>query len=157
MKLTTLVMAFTFFLFGIIVIPLSLMYVSISLGLPIISFPLSKIIGLVSSAAGAAIVFHATFLFFRLGKGTPVPVEPPKKLVIKGLYKYTRNPIYIAYFLVFLGEFLLFGHILLFIYLLLTILFFHSLVVYHEEPILKKRFGASYMEYIKKVPRWLKI
>ena len=106
---------------------------------------------------GASFVLHSTFLFFSLGKGTPVPVEPPKKLVIKGLYKYTRNPIYIAYFLIFLGEFLLFGHILLFLYLLLAVIFFHTLVIYHEEPILKKRFGKSYHKYMEKVPRWIKV
>lgn len=94
------------------------------------------------------------FLFKFWGKGTPVPIEPTKKLIYKGLYKYLRNPMYLGHLLIFLGEFLLFGYLTLLGYLVLAAIAFHLLVVTWEEPALKKRFGTEYENYLKKVPRW---
>ncbi|VVA44202.1 conserved hypothetical protein [Candidatus Roizmanbacteria bacterium] len=104
---------------------------------------------------GAGLFLYCSRLFLIFGKGTPVPVEPPKKLVVSGLYKYTRNPIYIGYFMILQGEFLFFGEFLLLIYFFLAIIGINIYVIFHEEPILKKRFGKSYQEYFKKIPRWL--
>ena len=101
---------------------------------------------------------HIFFGLFRfLGRGTPIPTDPPKQLVIKGLYKYSRNPMYIAYILLLLGEFLLLGHVLLLGYLLVFIPLCHLLVVCYEEPVLQKRFGQSYLDYCLTTPRWIKI
>ncbi len=104
---------------------------------------------------GCLIFIYCTKLFKILGKGTPVPIEPPKQLVAEKLYKYSRNPIYTGYCFALFGYFLLFGNFLLLIYFLLGVIGIHLYVVYIEEPTLKKRFGKSYSDYLKKVPRWL--
>jgi protein-S-isoprenylcysteine O-methyltransferase Ste14 len=93
-------------------------------------------------------------LFLNIGKGTPFPNLPPKKLVVKGIYNYTRNPIFISYVVIFLSLFLILGHFLLLVYFILSIPFVHVHVIFIEEPPLRKRFGKSYLEYTKKVPRW---
>jgi len=123
--------------------------------LPVYSHYLLKVLGMIFLFIGAGLFLYCSRLFLIFGRGTPVPVEPPKKLVVSGLYKYTRNPIYIGYFMIFLGEFLFFGQFLLLIYFFLTIVKINLYVIYYEEPILKKRFGKNYQEYLKKIPRWI--
>jgi len=89
------------------------------------------------------------------GKSTPAPIDPPKELVVVGLYRFVRNPMYVA------GIIALFGWILWSPSLPLIaapFLFFiaaHLFVVFYEEPTLKKRFGAVYEDYLKRVPRWV--
>jgi protein-S-isoprenylcysteine O-methyltransferase Ste14 len=90
-----------------------------------------------------------------VGKGTPVPIEPPQRFVVSGVYKYSRNPMFIGNTLVLLSLSFIFGHLLLYSYTLLAFLVFHLGVVYYEEPGLRKRFGESYKNYCNKVPRWL--
>ncbi len=123
--------------------------------LPIYSNYLLKILGTIFILFGTGLFLYCSRLFLIFGRGTPVPIEPPKKLVVSGLYKYTRNPIYLGYFMIFLGEFFFFGQFLLLIYFFLTIVKINLYVIYYEEPILKKRFGKSYREYLKKIPRWI--
>lgn len=123
--------------------------------LPVYSHYLLKVLGMIFLFIGISLFIYCSRLFLIFGKGTPVPVEPPKKLVVNGLYKYTRNPIYLGYFMIFLGEFLFFGQFLLLIYFFLAIIGINIYVIFHEEPILKKRFGKSYEEYLKKIPRWI--
>lgn len=93
--------------------------------------------------------------FLAKGKGTPAPMDPPKELVVSGLYKYVRNPMYVGVLFVILGHFLWFGFWNLLIYAALVLLAFHSFVIFYEEPNLKQRFGAAYEEYLKRVPRWI--
>ena len=89
------------------------------------------------------------------GRGTPAPIDPPKELVAVGLYRFARNPMYVA------GIIALFGWILWSPSLSLIVapfLFFsavHLFVTLYEEPTLKKKFGAAYEEYVKRVPRWI--
>ena len=104
---------------------------------------------------GGSLFLYCSSLFIIFGKGTPVPIEPPKKIVQQGLYKYVRNPMYLGYFAMVIGEALLFGAALLFVYVIVFILTTHIYVVYFEENDLKKRFGNSYDEYTKQVPRWI--
>ena len=93
--------------------------------------------------------------FLANGRGTPAPIDPPKELVAVGLYRYVRNPMYVA------GIIALFGWILWSPSLPLIVapfLFFtaaHLFVTGYEEPTLKKKFGAAYEEYCKRVPRWI--
>jgi protein-S-isoprenylcysteine O-methyltransferase Ste14 len=136
-------------------IPLFLIKVNTLLGLPVLLYPTLKIIGVSCMLVGIAIILYCSGVFFFLGKGTPVPIEPPRKLVVVGLYKYSRNPIYLAYELILFGEFLSLGSVLLFGYFLASLFFHHLFVVRIEEPSLKKRFGEDYLEYCKKTPRWL--
>jgi protein-S-isoprenylcysteine O-methyltransferase Ste14 len=103
---------------------------------------------------GTAIYLHCAWDFAIKGLGTPAPIDPPKKLVVTGLYRWTRNPMYQGILLILLGECLLFPARGLLIYTALFALVFHAFVVFYEEPILRSRFGASYNDYCRKVPRW---
>jgi len=104
---------------------------------------------------GVAVFLHCSGLFARVGRGTPVPAEPPKRLVTNGLFRYSRNPIYVAYAAVLLGEFLWFGHVALLAYLGLYILAAQAIIVWWEEPVLRRRFGDDYLRYTGEVRRWL--
>lgn len=93
--------------------------------------------------------------FVRKGRGTPAPLEPPKELVIGGLYRYVRNPMYFGVLLVVLGHTLWFGSPWLAAYALLLWFIFHVFVMGYEEPHLRKTFGATYIAYCQSVPRWI--
>ena len=104
---------------------------------------------------GIAMLVWCFWDFLAKGKGTPAPMDPPKELVVSGLYKYVRNPMYVGVLFVILGHFLWFGFWNLLIYGALVFLAFHSFVILYEEPNLKQRFGAAYEEYLKRVSRWI--
>ncbi len=89
------------------------------------------------------------------GLGTPAPIAPPQKLVVTGLYRYVRNPIYIAVVAVIFGQALLFGDWRLIWYGALLWLVFHIAVVMYEEPTLKETFGTEYESFRTHVPRWI--
>lgn len=91
------------------------------------------------------------------GRGTPAPVDPPKELVVRGPYRYVRNPMYIAVLSVVLGEALLFQSRALLRYGLWVFLLFFLFVLAYEEPVLRRKFGESYRRYCASVPRWLPI
>jgi protein-S-isoprenylcysteine O-methyltransferase Ste14 len=111
--------------------------------------------GLVPIGIGAAIYFRCAFDFTFAGKGTPAPIDPPKQLVVRGLYRYVRNPMYAGVTLVLLGEALLFGSLSLAEYACAVFLLFSLFVLLYEEPALRHKFGKSYQIYCEKVPRWL--
>ena len=104
---------------------------------------------------GTLIILSCSINIVRRGRGTPAHVDPLKILIVNGLYRHVRNPIYLGALLVQLGYILWFGSGILIIYFLLFVLAFHILIVLIEEPILKDTFGASYDEYCKNVPRWI--
>jgi protein-S-isoprenylcysteine O-methyltransferase Ste14 len=104
---------------------------------------------------GALIIITCSVDFIRRGRGTPAHLDPPKQLVINGLYRYVRNPIYAGALLVQIGYVVWFASRFMILYSLFFFLAFHILVVFIEEPILKNTFGAAYSEYIKRVPRWI--
>lgn len=89
------------------------------------------------------------------GRGTPLPTDPPRELVITGPYRYVRNPIYVGVALIYMGYFLWFGYWAILIYSALAFIAVHAFVVLYEEPTLKKKFGASYEKYLERVPRWV--
>lgn len=103
---------------------------------------------------GAAIYLRCAWDFASDGLGTPAPIDPPKKLVVKGLYRRTRNPMYLGVLLLLLAECLLFQDARLLIYTGSVALVFHLFVVFYEEPALGSRFGATYSDYCRQVPRW---
>jgi len=111
--------------------------------------------GAILILSGIFIFFYCYNLFSHHGKGTPVETEPTLRFVSSGIYNFMRNPIYIGYFLIILGEFFILGYLLLILYVLMYMIFIHFFVVYHEEPILRKKFGSEYIRYTKKVPRWI--
>ena len=89
------------------------------------------------------------------GLGTPAPVAPTKNLVVTGLYRHVRNPIYVAVVAIILGQALLFGDWRLLWYGALLWLGFHLFVVVYEEPTLKQTFGLEYETFRVNVPRWI--
>ena len=91
----------------------------------------------------------------RRGRGTPAFVDPPKELVIAGLYRYVRNPIYVGAMLFQVGFILWFGSALVIVYALFFFLGFNVLILIIEEPVLRNQFGAAYEEYCRNVPRWI--
>ena len=107
-------------------------------------------------AAGIALYFACAFWGFALrGKGTPLPIDPPKKLVVEGPYGLVRNPMYWSVTSVMLGEAAVFHSVAL---AELAVAFFAGVNVFvllYEEPALRRKFGAEYEEYCRRVPRWL--
>ena len=118
-------------------------------------FELTRAIGLMLIIAGAPGVVDSFARFALQGLGTPAPIAPPQKLVVTGLYRYVRNPIYVGVVAVILGQALLFGDGRLLWYAGLLWLFFHVAVVVFEEPTLKETFGAQYEDFRASVPRWI--
>ncbi len=104
---------------------------------------------------GSLMILRCFWDFTLKGRGTPVPMDPPKELVITGFYRYVRNPIYVGVLLIFLGHFLWFGYWALLIYTVLAFIGVHIFIVLYEEPTLKRKFGAAYEDYLKRVPRWI--
>ncbi len=111
--------------------------------------------GLIPITIGVLAYIWCVRDFIIIGKGTPLPLNPPRELVSKGLYKVVRNPIYLGVLFILIGESILFGSVLLIIYTLVILLLFHLFIVYYEEPYLKKKFGESYKNYYYRTPRWI--
>jgi len=103
---------------------------------------------------GTAIYIRCAWDFAVSGLGTPAPIDPPKKLVITGLYRRTRNPMYLGVLLLLVAESLLFPGSGILTYALIIAAVFHLFVVFYEEPTLDSQFGESYRKYCGKVPRW---
>ena len=104
---------------------------------------------------GGLIVLWSFWNFLREGRGTPAPIDPPRELVATGFYRYTRNPMYVGVLAIIIGHFLWFRYWFLLVYALLVFIGFYTFVVFYEEPTLKGKFGASYEEYLRRVPRWI--
>ncbi len=89
------------------------------------------------------------------GKGTPIPIAPPTRLVINGLYRYVRNPMYVGAILIVLAETAYFSSLYLLLYTAGLWAMLHTSLVIFEEPQLKRRFGKDYEQYLTEVPRWI--
>jgi protein-S-isoprenylcysteine O-methyltransferase Ste14 len=112
-------------------------------------------IGLFPLIAGACFYFECAWDFAVTGLGTPAPIDMPRKLVVKGLYRFVRNPMYVGVAWFVAGQAIVFGSIPVVIYIAGVWLCFHLFVMIHEEPTLRRKFGAEYEEYCRRVPRWL--
>ena len=112
-------------------------------------------LGLVLFVPGLATITWCFIDFIRRGRGTPAPYDPPRRLVIAGLYRYVRNPQYIGVVLVVLSEALFFGSLVLLGYAAFFAICYHLFVRFYEEPTLKKLFGDDYNHYCDAVPRWI--
>jgi protein-S-isoprenylcysteine O-methyltransferase Ste14 len=105
--------------------------------------------------AGAAVLVDSVVRFAVNGKGTLAPIDPPKKLVTGGLYRFVRNPMYVGGLLVLFGQALFFRSSSLLLYALAWWLAVHLFIVLYEEPHLRAVFGADYENYRTAVPRWI--
>jgi protein-S-isoprenylcysteine O-methyltransferase Ste14 len=113
-----------------------------------------RVVGVVLLAAGLVVLLEAFTRFVREGLGTPAPVAPTEHLVVGGLYRYVRNPMYIAVGSMIVGQALLLGQPILLPYAALFGLAVWAFVRWYEEPTLLRRFGAEYEEYRSAVPGW---
>lgn len=111
--------------------------------------------GLVPFALGVWLIAWCMRDFVRKGRGTPNPLDPPKILVARGPYSWTRNPMYVGLMTALVGEIIVFRSAALLVYAPFVLVGFQLFVVFYEEPFLRRRFGASYEEYCREVPRWL--
>ena len=105
--------------------------------------------------AGAALAIASVLTFAFLGKGTPAPFDPPRKLVIAGPYRWVRNPMYIGAGLVLLGAAMFYGSFGLALYTIVFWSMAHLFVLFYEEPILRKKFGSEYEAYTSSRRRWM--
>jgi protein-S-isoprenylcysteine O-methyltransferase Ste14 len=104
---------------------------------------------------GTAALLDSFLRFAVQGLGTPAPVFPTRHLVVTGLYRHVRNPMYVAVVSAIFGQALIFGNVRLLEYGVLVWLLFHLFVLVYEEPILKASFGAEYEVFCAEVPRWI--
>ena len=114
-----------------------------------------RLIGFLPIVFGIVLYSWTAWDFAFAGRGTPAPIDPPKVLVSRRLYRIVRNPMYIGVLSVLVGEAIFFMSATLFAYALVVWSLFHLFVVYYEEPNLRQRFGAAYEEYCKAVSRWI--
>ena len=112
-------------------------------------------LGLVALGIGVIGLLWCVRDFFVAGKGTLAPWSPPSRLVVVGLYRYSRNPMYVSVTLTLIGWAASFGSGGLFLYALAVATAFHLRVVLAEEPWLARSFGDAWTEYRQRVPRWL--
>jgi protein-S-isoprenylcysteine O-methyltransferase Ste14 len=122
---------------------------------PLLGFLPFRILGALMIAAGLPVLLDPFVRFAIQGLGTPAPVAPPQRLVVTGLYRYVRNPMYVAVALLVLGQGLVFGSVRLLEYGVIVWLAFYAFVVFYEEPKLRHQFGKEYEQFCARVPRWV--
>jgi protein-S-isoprenylcysteine O-methyltransferase Ste14 len=112
------------------------------------------IAGVVLVVAGAGVLLHAFARFVLEGLGTPAPVAPTRRLVVGGLYRYVRNPMYLAVTATIAGQALILGDAGLLVYAAAFLAVVWSFVRFYEEPTLAAQFGTEYETYRRAVPGW---
>lgn len=113
-----------------------------------------RVVGAVLIVAGVVFLVHAFVQFVIEGIGTPAPIAPTEHLVVGGLYRHVRNPMYLAVTATLVGQGLLLGQTSLFVYAGACVLATMAFVRLYEEPTLRRRFGMEYDEYRRAVPGW---
>jgi protein-S-isoprenylcysteine O-methyltransferase Ste14 len=106
-------------------------------------------------AVGTAIYLWCAWDFAVTGLGTPAPIDAPRVLIVKGLYRYLRNPMYVAVICLIASRALHWQSYPVLFYMIFIAACFHLFVIAYEEPHLKRLFGEPYEDYCKRVPRWL--
>lgn len=111
--------------------------------------------GLLGIVAGVVLLGACVWEFARTGRGTLSPLDPPRVLVVRGLYRYVRNPMYLSVTLIILGEVLLTGSRALLGYWVVWFLAVNAFVIGFEEQTLRRRFGSAFERYAREVHRWI--
>ena len=114
-----------------------------------------QVAGMVLVGIGTAVALWCVFTFVFIGKGTPAPFDPPRKLVVRGPYRFVRNPMYIGAGMTLAGAALYYESLSILIYAGLFFLITHLFVVLYEEPTLRRSFGSEYEAYCRHIRRWL--
>lgn len=111
-------------------------------------------VGGIALLAGVAIYLWCAWDFATAGRGTPLPQDPPRALVARGLYRFSRNPMYVGVVAAVVGQAVWARSPGIAAYAALLAAMFHLRVVIFEEPVLRRSFGADYQRYVTEVPRW---
>jgi|ERR1051326_532047 protein-S-isoprenylcysteine O-methyltransferase Ste14 len=122
---------------------------------PFFGMPLFRYVGAVLTLLGLSVLLDSFARFALQALGTPAPVFPTRHLVVTGLYRYVRNPMYVAVVSTILGQGLILGNVTLLEYGAIVWLMFHLFVLLYEEPTLTASFGSEYESFRKAVPRWI--
>lgn len=121
---------------------------------PLLGLEVGRFAGVLLVAGGLVALLECFARFALLGRGTPAPVAPTESLVVSGLYRFVRNPMYLGVLAAVTGQALLLGSAALVKYAAVLSLLFHAFVVGYEERALGRRFGDSYEAYRRQVRRW---
>jgi protein-S-isoprenylcysteine O-methyltransferase Ste14 len=122
---------------------------------PLLGFFPFRIVGVLLIAAGLPVLLDSFARFALQGLGTPAPIAPPQRLVVTGLYRYVRNPMYVAVLSLIFGQGFFFGNVRVLEYGLMVALAFHLFVRLYEEPVLRAKFGGEYEDFCANVRRWI--
>jgi protein-S-isoprenylcysteine O-methyltransferase Ste14 len=115
----------------------------------------SFVLALLLFGLGAAVYAWCVWDFASLGRGTPAPIDAPRRLVVRGLYRFTRNPMYVGILTIVVAWALLFRQLEIVVYALTVATCFHLFILLYEEPHLERIFGSDYCAYRAEVGRWL--
>ena len=113
-----------------------------------------QIMGAALVLIGAAVALSCVVVFARFGRGTPVPLDPPRRLVTRGPYRIVRNPMYLGAGVALIGAAAFYGSIAVLAYAGFLFLTSHLFIVMYEEPTLRRTFGSEYDDYSRRVGRW---
>jgi protein-S-isoprenylcysteine O-methyltransferase Ste14 len=114
-----------------------------------------RIVGALFIAAGIPVFLDSFARFALQGLGTPAPIFPTRHLVVSGLFRYVRNPMYVAVLTQIFGQGMFFGNLRILQYGVAVWLGFYLFVLLYEEPTLRRTFGLEYEEFCANVPRWI--
>jgi protein-S-isoprenylcysteine O-methyltransferase Ste14 len=123
-------------------------------GAPLLGVSSFRIVGVLLIVAGLPVLLDSFGRFALQGLGTPAPIFPTRQLVVSGLFRYVRNPMYVAVVALILGQGLFFGSIRVLEYGIGVWVVFNLFVFIYEEPTLRKSYGPEYAEFCANVPRW---
>jgi protein-S-isoprenylcysteine O-methyltransferase Ste14 len=115
---------------------------------------LPQVAGIIATTGGGAIALWCILAFAIIGRGTPAPFDPPRRLVVRGPYRHVRNPMYLGAGLALMGAALYYQTAALLAYVGVYFLLLHVFVVSYEEPTLRRVFGDDYGAYCQQVHRW---
>ena len=124
-------------------------------GAPLLGIAAFRLLGVLLIALGLPVLLDSFARFALQGLGTPAPIFPTRHLVVSGLYRHVRNPIYVGVVSLVFGQALLFGNASVFEYGIALWAAFHLFVLSYEEPRLRKTYGPEYDEFGANVPRWI--
>jgi protein-S-isoprenylcysteine O-methyltransferase Ste14 len=122
---------------------------------PLLGTSSFRLIGMLLIATGLPLLLDSFARFALQGLGTPAPIFPTRHLVVTGLFRYVRNPMYVAVVMLILGQGLFFGSVRVIEYGVAVWVGFHLFVLIYEEPTLRKTYGPQYEEFCANVPRWI--
>lgn len=114
-----------------------------------------RYVGIPLIILGILIYLATAGAFAIIGRGTPAPIRPTQKLVIEGLHRYVRNPMYLGVLSVLLGDALWFQSGLLLIYIAFFFAIFNAFILLYEEPTLRRTYAEDYIRYCESTPRWI--